>query len=91
MLAPCPRSGERPAAAALHELGIDDPWSDAPELSVYKGVFAQDQANFAKVQRGMKAGWKGNTLAAYEESRLRHFHHTLDHYLNESRGPTSSG
>ena len=83
LLAPVPRTGDRPAAAQLHELGIEDPWSDAPELGVYKGIFAQDQANFARIQRGLKSGWKGNTLAVYQESRIRIFNHTLDEYVGE--------
>ena len=46
-------------------------------------IFDQDGANLPQVQRGMKASGKGTiTLANYQEVRIRHFHKTLDKYLN---------
>lgn len=29
----------------------------------------------------MKAGRKGNTYSIYQESKIRHFHRTLDEYI----------
>ena len=43
----------------------------------------QDGANLPRVQAGMKASKKGTvTQANYQEIRIRHFHQTLDKYLN---------
>ena len=39
--------------------------------------------NFYRQRAGMKASLKGaQTLANYQESRIRHLHATLDWYLN---------
>jgi phenylpropionate dioxygenase-like ring-hydroxylating dioxygenase large terminal subunit len=80
-LQPLGEGQERPPAAEVHELAPDEPWTNARELGKYAPVFVQDEANFSRVQRGIKAGRKGNTLAVYQESKIRHFHRTLDHYL----------
>jgi hypothetical protein len=45
-------------------------------------ILDQDDDNFALIQKGLKAGGKpGVTLARYQESRIRHYHATLDGYL----------
>ena len=45
-------------------------------------VFNQDGSTFGRVQRGLRASVKASTtLARYQESRIRHFHSTLDQYL----------
>ena len=31
-LAPYPQDGERPPAASIHWIGVDDDWTEAPEL-----------------------------------------------------------
>lgn len=80
-LSPPPRSGERPPAAPLRVLEPDEPWTNARELGKYAPVFQQDTANFARLQKGVKAGRKGNTYSVYQESKIRHFHRTLDHYV----------
>jgi hypothetical protein len=80
-LSPLPASGERPAAAEVHVLDPDEPWVNARELGKYAPIFDQDQANFARLQKGVKAGRKGNTYSLYQESKIRLFHRTLDAYL----------
>lgn len=80
-LTPLPRSGERPPSAEVHELAPDEPWTNAKELGKFGPVFDQDQTNFPLVQKGMKSGRKGNTYSVYQESKIRHFHRTLDRYL----------
>ena len=80
-LSPLPASGERPPAAPITYLEPDQPWTDARELGKYGPVFDQDTANFARVQKGVKAGRKGNTYSIYQESKIRHFHRTLDTYV----------
>ena len=80
-LSPLPACGGRPPAAPLRVLDPDEPWSGARELGKNGPVFDQDGANFARLQRGVKAGRKGNTYSVYQESKIRHFHRTLDHYV----------
>ncbi len=80
-----PEGEEPPEDAPTFRLGIDDPMSDANEIlgAGLANVFAQDCANLPQVQKGMKASKKGTvTLANYQEVRIRHFHQTLEKYLN---------
>ena len=42
----------------------------------------QDTDNLMRIQRGLRTSRKpGVTLAQYQESRIRHFHSTLDSYM----------
>lgn len=77
-----PADGRRPAAAPVHWLGNDEAWSAAPELPVLGPVIDQDMENMPLVQLGLKASPTGRVhLARHVESRIRHFHRTLDRYL----------
>ena len=68
-------------------LGIDEPWSNAGELGSAAMVADQDTDNLMRIQRGLRASRKpGVTLARYQESRIRHFHATLDAYLSGNTG-----
>lgn len=76
------REGERPPAAKMHLLGPDDDWTGAPELGFLARVFNQDTFNLPKVQLGLKTTAKKTvTLANYQETKLRHFHHLLDQWI----------
>jgi phenylpropionate dioxygenase-like ring-hydroxylating dioxygenase large terminal subunit len=76
------KEGERPPAAKMHLLGADDDWTEAPELGFLARVFNQDTFNLPKVQLGLKATAKKTvTLANYQETKLRHFHHLLDQWI----------
>jgi nitrite reductase/ring-hydroxylating ferredoxin subunit len=80
-LSPYP-PGEKPPAAQTHRLGADDDWTEAPELGFLARVFNQDTFNLAKVQLGLKTMKKKTvTLANYQETKIRHFHHLLDQWL----------
>ncbi len=73
-----PFNGERPPPAEERRLGVDDPWTDAPELGMLAKVFQQDVFNMAKVQRGLETTRKpGLTLANYQESKIRWLHDLL--------------
>ena len=53
-----------------------------PELGALGKVFNQDTVRFARIQRGLRASVRPSlTLSRYQESRIRHFHATLDAYL----------
>jgi Ring hydroxylating alpha subunit (catalytic domain) len=83
VLEPLPEDEPRPAAAQTRYIGPDETWADAPELGVFGRVFNQDGSTFGRVQRGLRASVKPATiLSSYQESRIRHFHATLDAYLD---------
>ena len=45
-------------------------------------IVDQDTDNLKRIQKGLRTTRKpGITLAAYQESRIRHFHETLDAYM----------
>jgi phenylpropionate dioxygenase-like ring-hydroxylating dioxygenase large terminal subunit len=74
-----------PPAPPTHVLGEDDPWSSTPGVATIGTVLDQDMPNVVGVQRGLKAGPTGIVrLAGYQESRIRHFHRTLDRYLADT-------
>lgn len=74
--------GSHPAPAPIRWLDVAESWSDAPELGSAAMVADQDTENLMRIQRGLRASKKpGVTLARYQESRIRHFHATLDAYL----------
>ena len=80
-----PDGAEPPEDAATLRLGIDQPFSEAAEVlgPGMANVFNQDGVNLPQVQKGMKASRKGTvTLGNYQEVRIRHFHQTLDKYIN---------
>jgi phenylpropionate dioxygenase-like ring-hydroxylating dioxygenase large terminal subunit len=77
-----PFEGERPPPAALHALGPDDDWTQAPELGMLARVFNQDVFNLPKVQIGLAGGAIDSvTFANYQETKLRHFHHLLEQWV----------
>jgi phenylpropionate dioxygenase-like ring-hydroxylating dioxygenase large terminal subunit len=77
------KEGEKPPPAKIHWLGLDDPWTDAPELGGLARIFNQDVFNLPKVQRGLRATQKpGVTLANYQEAKIRHFHTLLEKWIH---------
>jgi len=75
LLAPWPEGKPRPAPAKLHELGIDEPWTNALELGNLSRIIEQDMINLDKVQLGLKNKpepyiW----LSSYQEGVLRNWH-----------------
>jgi phenylpropionate dioxygenase-like ring-hydroxylating dioxygenase large terminal subunit len=79
-LSPC--SGERPPPAKVHWLGLDEDFSQAPELGFLARVFNQDLFNLTRLQVGLHSLQKpGVTFSAYQESKIRHFHRLLERWL----------
>lgn len=77
-----PFEGERPPSAPIHWLGPDDDWTEASELGMLARVFNQDVFNLPKVQLGLMTGTiEKATFAAYQETKLRHFHKLLQRQL----------
>lgn len=86
MLTPVPDSGERPAPAEKVSLDIDEDYVtvEAFKTNRLSYVLDQDTANFKRQWAGILASRKGGaTLGNYQEARIRHFHRTLDSYLND--------
>ena len=74
--------GSHPEPAKMNMLAPDQRWQDAPELGSAAMVADQDTDNLMRIQKGLKTSRKpGVTLARYQESRIRHFHETLDAYM----------
>jgi len=82
LLAPIPPGG-RPLPQEAVRIGIADSYSSVPGVDPSLGdIFDQDTGNMGWMQEGMGAAKKKSaTFANYQESRIRHFHHTLDAYL----------
>ena len=82
LLALAPKNKPTPKPVPYHFLEADEPWTNATELGLLGAVFEQDMSNLPFVQQGLKAMHKpGVTLGNYQESRIRHFHQTLDQYI----------
>ena len=77
-----PFAGERPPPAKTHWLSVDQDWTEATELGMLAKVFQQDSFNLPRVQEGLEAAQFDEVVFAnYQETKLRHFHHTLAKYL----------
>ncbi len=89
-----PFKDERPPPAKEHRLGVDDPWSDAPQLGMLAKVFEQDVFNMAKVQKGLETTRKqGATFSIYQESKIRWLHDLLGKWVGDitTDAPVSVG
>jgi len=66
------------------KLGFDDSHTAASELGPFADVFDEDLSNIPEVHRGLAAmEGAGVMLGNYQEARIRHFHQTLDRYLDD--------
>jgi hypothetical protein len=88
-----PFKGERPPPAKERKLGVNDPWTNAPELGMLAKVFEQDVFNMAKVQKGLETTRKpGVTFSNYQESKIRWLHDLLGRWVSDSTDvPVSVG
>lgn len=78
-----PPGQEPPRAPKMKFLGVDQKWTEAPELGILGDVFEQDMANLPFVQIGLKSSRNGKIeLANYQEIQIRQFQNTLMKYLN---------
>ena len=83
LLAPWPEGKPKPPAAKLKLLGVDESWTTAPELCSLAKIIDQDCLNLPYVQEGLTAKQPPRIwLAAYQESKIRNFHHNY----NRARG-----
>ena len=63
-------------------VGLEDSWPQVPGMGSAADVTDQDTENLKRIQRGIRASTKpGATISVYQESRIRHFHKTLEAYM----------
>ncbi len=88
---PVPGGAKRPPPAKCTFLDLDDDYTQATEFGSYLNkVFNQDGLNHAMVQKGLHNHPKGEVIfASYQESKLRHFHETLNTWLDSDVAPKS--
>jgi hypothetical protein len=80
-----PFDGERPPSGPVHHLGVNDSFNDVPGFEYLGPVLEQDIENIRHMQNGMKANRGGNmTLSNCQEQRIRHYHQTIDRYIEGS-------
>lgn len=74
--------GSHPPPVKPTRIGIEDSWHLVPGIGSAADVTDQDTDNLKRIQRGVRAAKKpGVTFSQYQESRIRHFHRTLDAYM----------
>lgn len=74
--------GSHPPPATITKQGPDQHWSDPSALNSAAMVAGQNPDNLMRNRKRLRASKKpGITLAGYQESRIRHFHETLDSYM----------
>jgi phenylpropionate dioxygenase-like ring-hydroxylating dioxygenase large terminal subunit len=87
LLAPWPEDRPRPAPAPIHQLGPDEPISNAPELGQLARIFTQDIGNMPKVQEGLKASRQGYViLSEHNEAPVRHLHDLYNRWMGFEDG-----
>jgi phenylpropionate dioxygenase-like ring-hydroxylating dioxygenase large terminal subunit len=80
-----PKGEPHPKSAPMFLIPEGEPFAAASHLigESLAGVFDQDMGNLPHVQSGLKASAnKRVELGTYQESRIRHWHRTMDKYLN---------
>lgn len=81
-LAPIPETGDYEPVSEIHWLGVDEDWTNAPELGMLAKVFNQDFRNLPFVYEGMKATKRTHLrLGDYNELKLRHFHQLYERWV----------
>lgn len=83
-----PESQARPRDASVQFVPADQTLAETPGIEPgLAAVFDQDFSNLPFVQKGLRSLQSGMVqLANYQEVRIRHFHQTLDNYLNADAG-----
>ena len=77
-----PEKQEKYEPIPIHYLSDEENWDDAEELTGIGYIFDQDMSNIPEVERGIRSSKKGKIVYAnYQESRLRHYHKTIDKYI----------
>ena len=88
---PLPEGADAPPPPACTFLDIDDDYTLAPNFgSNLLKIFNQDFVNHRMVQKGLHSHPKQETIfASYQETKIRHFHDTLNRWLASDAAPKS--
>lgn len=77
-----PFEGPRPASGPTFTLTQEQSMAEVAELGLFGPLLQQDTENLQYIQDGMKASATGVLqLSRYQESGIRHFHQTLERYV----------
>ncbi len=77
------KDGSHPPAARPTIVGLEQSWHDVPGMGAAADVTDQDTENLKRIQRGIRTSRRqGAAMSVYQEGRIRHFHRTLDEYMN---------
>ncbi|HEY1968629.1 MAG TPA: aromatic ring-hydroxylating dioxygenase subunit alpha [Pseudonocardia sp.] len=83
ILAPMPDGVAMPRDSAPVELPSEEPWANAEQLGGLGVVYDQDMVNLPKIQRGLHNDtMREITPANYQERNIRHFHRSLENFLD---------
>jgi phenylpropionate dioxygenase-like ring-hydroxylating dioxygenase large terminal subunit len=90
-LHPLPEGVSEPMVSAEIRLAPGAHWASVGELGPYGPVFDQDMPNLSRVQLGLRTTRHSSVhLSTYQESRLAHFHRTLDEYVLDGQSSQSA-
>ena len=82
LMAPWPEGKPKPPPAPMRKLGVDQSWTDAPELGRLARILDQDVHNMAKLQAGLKTKQPPHVwYSAYQEGKIRNFHQNYDRWM----------
>lgn len=77
-----PFAGERPPSGRTVVVQPGESLESVPELGGLGLILQQDIENLEPMQRGLKANVTNKvTLSEYQEVRIRHYHQTIDQYI----------
>jgi hypothetical protein len=84
-LRPVPEDGARPAPAEAVHINVQQSYGEVEGVEPgFGAVLDQDTDNVGLQQEGAEASFKrGETLANYEEIRIRHFERAIDLYVGK--------
>ena len=86
-LRPKPVDGPCPPPPEPFQLEIEDSYTKCPGTEFLGAVYDQDTNNLLSQTKGFKSSFKkGQSLGNYQEARTRHFHQTIDKYLENING-----
>ncbi|RVQ67232.1 aromatic ring-hydroxylating dioxygenase subunit alpha [Croceicoccus ponticola] len=87
VLHPKPRDGNF-EVAEVEVITEEQSFTSVASMDPFLASVLDQDTDIMRLQReGMYASGKGaQTLSVYQESRIRHFHHTLDQYIGEQAG-----
>lgn len=83
-LFPKPTDGSAYQVATELRLEQGQKWAEVEALGMYGPIIDDDIPNLSRIQRGLGTTLRsGAMLANYQEVRIRHFHKTLEQYIDE--------